>query len=65
MCKEGGGEVRRPVGVALSIHQVKDVLPRLLEIGRVIRPRVGVAGQIGSKDLTQLLNLPILYGFLP
>jgi serine protease Do len=52
------------VGFAVPIHIAKDVLPQLLEHGRVIRPWVGVAGQLIGKDLGKIINLPLVDGFL-
>lgn len=52
------------MGFALPIHIVKDVLEELLEKGRVVRPWVGVAGQLVRKELSEIINLPVLDGFL-
>jgi S1-C subfamily serine protease len=52
------------IGFALPINLVREVIPQMVEKGRVIRPWVGVAGQIVSKELAQIVNLPIVDGFL-
>jgi S1-C subfamily serine protease len=52
------------LGFSIPIDVVKEVLPQLIEEGRVIRPWVGVAGQPIRKELREILNLPLVDGFL-
>jgi len=52
------------LGFSVPINVVKEVLPQLIEQGRVIRPWVGVAGQPIGKELREILNLPLVDGFL-
>jgi serine protease Do len=52
------------IGFAIPIHLVKAVLPQLLKEGRVIRPWLGVVGKLVGAELGQIINLPIVDGFL-
>jgi len=52
------------IGFAIPIDVVKGVLPALLKHGRVIRPWVGVQGQIVGSDLKSLLRVPLEDGLL-
>jgi S1-C subfamily serine protease len=52
------------IGFAVPINTVKRILPQLLEQGRVIRPWFGVIGKIIDKELRDILNLPLMSGFL-
>lgn len=52
------------LGFSIPIDVVKEALPQLIEEGRVIRPWVGVAGQPIGKELGEILNLPLVDGFL-
>jgi serine protease Do len=52
------------IGFAIPIHLAKGVMPDLLVNGRVIRPWIGVQGQIVSADLKGLLRSPLADGFL-
>jgi S1-C subfamily serine protease len=52
------------LGFSIPINEVKEVLPQLIEEGRVIRPWVGVAGQLIRKELLDILNVPLVDGFL-
>ncbi len=52
------------IGFAIPINVVKQVLPQLVQQGRVIRPWLGVSGKIIDKEVQDLLKLPLVDGFL-
>ncbi len=52
------------IGFAVPVDLIKDVIPRLLSKGRVVRPWLGVQGQFVVPALKQLLKVPLVDGFL-
>jgi S1-C subfamily serine protease len=52
------------IGFAIPMSLVKDVMPDLIKNGRVIRPWIGVQGQLVSAALRDLLREPLTDGFL-
>ena len=52
------------IGFAVPIDLIKDVVPRLISDGRVIRPWLGVQGQFVVPGLKDLLKVPLADGFL-
>src|SRR5262245_24615545 len=52
------------IGFAVPINIVKQVLPQLVQQGRVIRPWLGVSGKIIGKEVQNFLKLPLVDGFL-
>jgi S1-C subfamily serine protease len=52
------------IGFAVPINIAKQVLPELIEQGRVIRPWLGVSGRLISKELMAIINVPWVDGFL-
>jgi serine protease Do len=52
------------INFAVPINLAKKVLPQLLTRGRVIRPWLGVGGKFISKDLGQIIKLPLVDGFM-
>jgi serine protease Do len=52
------------INFALPINMAKKVLPQLLTKGRVIRPWLGVGGKFIQKELGQIINLPLMDGFM-
>ena len=52
------------IGFAIPINVAKSVLRQLRETGRVIRPWIGIQGQMVSPGLLSLLRLPLVPGFL-
>jgi S1-C subfamily serine protease len=52
------------IGFAVPVDLIKDVIPRLLSKGRVVRPWLGVQGQFVVPGLKQLLKVPLVDGFL-
>ena len=52
------------IGFAVPINIVKQVLPQLVQQGRVIRPWLGVSGKVIGKEVQNLLKLPLMDGFL-
>ena len=52
------------IGFAIPVSLVKDVMPDLIKNGRVIRPWIGVQGQLVSAALRDLLREPLTDGFL-
>lgn len=52
------------IGFAIPINLAKRFLPQLIEKGRVIRPWVGVGGKYINKELGEIINIPMVDGFL-
>jgi S1-C subfamily serine protease len=52
------------IGFAVPINIAKEVLPQLIEQGRVIRPWHGIFGKVVGGELRTLLNFPLVDGFL-
>jgi len=52
------------IGFAIPINVAKQVVPQLVQHGRVIRPWLGTAGKIISKELGTFFNMPMADGFL-
>ena len=53
------------IGFAIPINIAKQVVPQLVKHGRVIRPWLGTAGKLVSKELGGIFNIPIVVdGFL-
>jgi S1-C subfamily serine protease len=52
------------IGFAMPINTVKRVLPQLIQQGRVIRPWLGAVGKMVDQELRDILNLPLVNGFL-
>jgi len=52
------------INFAVPINMAKKVLPELLARGRVIRPWLGVGGKFIQKELGQVINLPLVDGFM-
>jgi len=52
------------IGFAIPVNLVKEVMPDLIKNGRVIRPWLGIQGQLVSPELKNLLRLPLSDGLL-
>jgi serine protease Do len=52
------------INFAVPINMAKKVLPELLASGRVVRPWLGVGGKFIRKELGQIINIPLVDGFL-
>ncbi len=52
------------IGFAIPINVVKQVLPQLVQQGRVMRPWLGVSGKVIGQEVQDLLKLPLVDGFL-
>ena len=52
------------IGFAVPINVAKRVIPELVERGRVIRPWVGISGKLIKKELMEIINVPLVDGFL-
>jgi S1-C subfamily serine protease len=52
------------IGFAVPVDLVRDVLPELVEKGRVVRTWLGVQGQFVPQALKELLRVPLVDGFL-
>jgi serine protease Do len=52
------------IGFAVPINVAKSVLPELVKHGRVVRPWLGVSGKLVKKKLMEIINLPLVDGFL-
>jgi serine protease Do len=52
------------IGFAIPINIAKQVVPQLVQNGRVIRPWLGTAGKLISKELGAFFKIPLEDGFL-
>ena len=52
------------IGFAVPINIAKQVIPQLVQQGRVTRPWVGVHGRLIKKETLPILNIPFVDGFL-
>jgi serine protease Do len=52
------------IGFAVPVNLVKNVIPQLLDKGRVVRPWFGVQGQFVVPAMKDLLKAPLVDGFL-
>ncbi len=52
------------VGFAIPSNTVKNVVHEIQSYGRVIRPWLGIGGQLVTRDLMQLLALPLAKGIV-
>ena len=52
------------IGFAVPINIAKEVIPQLVEKGRVIRPWIGVHGKPIKKEALAIINVPLADGFL-
>ena len=52
------------IGFSIPIHLARHVMPELLLDGRVIRPWIGIQGQLVTAELKALLRAPLVDGFL-
>ena len=52
------------IGFAVPINIAKRVIPELVGKGRVIRPWLGISGKLVRKDLMEMINVPLVDGFL-
>jgi S1-C subfamily serine protease len=52
------------IGFAIPSNLIKGVIPKLLSEGRLVRPWLGVQGQIVPPILKDLLRIPLAEGFL-
>jgi putative serine protease PepD len=52
------------IGFAVPINIAKEVIPQLVEKGRVIRPWIGVHGRPIKKEALSIINIPLADGFL-
>ena len=52
------------IGFVIPINVAKSFIPDLVKHGRVIRPWLGISGKLVKKDLMEIINLPLVDGFL-
>jgi S1-C subfamily serine protease len=52
------------IGFAIPINLIKSVTPSLKENGRIVRPWLGVQGELVSQPIKDLLRIPLVDGFL-
>jgi len=52
------------IGFAIPINAAKKIIPELIRQGRVIRPWLGFSGKPVEKELMEIINLPLVEGFL-
>jgi serine protease Do len=57
-------EDAQSVGFAVPINAVKAILRDLREVGRVVRPWVGIQGRTVDSRLTSMIKLPLQPGYL-
>ena len=52
------------ISFAVPINVAKNIIPELVERGRVIRPWFGIGGKLIKKELIGIINVPMVDGFL-
>jgi serine protease Do len=52
------------IGFAVPINIAKQVIPEMVERGRVIRPWFGISGKLIKKEFMGIINIPLVDGFL-
>jgi Trypsin-like serine proteases, typically periplasmic, contain C-terminal PDZ domain len=52
------------IGFAIPINIAKQVIQELIEKGRIIRPWFGVSGKLIKKEPLEIINIPLVDGFL-
>jgi S1-C subfamily serine protease len=52
------------IGFAVPINIAKQVIPEMVDRGRVIRPWFGISGKLIKKELMEIINIPLVDGFL-
>ena len=52
------------IGFAVPINIAKKVIPEIVERGRVIRPWFGISGKLIKKEDMEIINIPLVDGFL-
>ncbi len=52
------------IGFAIPVSLVKSLMPDLLRDGRIVRPWIGLQGQLVSPALKEILRVPLVDGFL-
>ena len=52
------------IGFAVPINLIKDIVPQLVDQGRLVRPWLGVQGQFVAPELKALLRVELVDGFL-
>jgi S1-C subfamily serine protease len=52
------------IGFSIPVNMAKELVPRLLKDGRVIRPWLGFHGQFIENGLKQVFSFPLVQGFL-
>jgi S1-C subfamily serine protease len=52
------------IGFAIPINLIKSVMPSLIDSGRIVRPWLGVQGELVSQPLKEILRVPLVDGFL-
>jgi serine protease Do len=52
------------IGFAIPINIAKRIIPELIDHGQVIRPWIGISGKLIKKELMEIINVPLVDGFL-
>lgn len=52
------------IDFAIPINIAKLIILELIDRGRVIRPWIGVSGKLIKKELMEIINVPLVDGFL-
>lgn len=52
------------IGFAVPVNIAKEVIPELIQHGRIIRPWFGMSGKLIKKEMLGIINIPLVDGFL-
>lgn len=52
------------IGFAVPINIAKQVIPEMVERGRVSRPWFGISGKLIKKEFMEIISIPLVDGFL-
>jgi len=52
------------IGFAVPINIAKQIIPEMVERGRVIRPWFGISGKLIKRELMEIISIPLVDGFL-
>jgi serine protease Do len=52
------------IGFAIPVDLIKEEMPDLVKNGRVIRPWLGIQGQVVSPEIKELLRVPLVDGLM-
>jgi S1-C subfamily serine protease len=52
------------IGFAVPSNIAKQIIPEMVERGRVIRPWFGISGKLIKRELMEIISIPLVDGFL-